>query len=145
MNEALFHKSPMLNCSLTWGWSYKKKKKEADMSFQVESKALEKSCYQTMGLQSNSRDTDSAETPRSAGSSFMALASWPTESKSTAPTSIFDYSSISSLLTLLMPHSVPSKRGTRSRVQLDLSPGCTWHERALHISWCDERNKEVKR
>lgn len=43
-----------------------------------------------------------------------------------------------------MPHSVPSKRGTRSRVQLVLSPGCTWHERTLHISWCDKRNKEVK-
>lgn len=45
-----------------------------------------------------------------------------------------------SLLTLLIPHSVPSRRGTRSRVQLDLSAGCTWHERTLQMSWCARKS-----
>lgn len=60
---------------------------------------------------------------------------------SVAPTPTPDHQ-ISSLLTLLIPHSVPSKRGTRSRVQLDLSPGCTWHDRTSHMSWCVKKIRE---
>ena len=63
---------------------------------------------------------------------------------SIAPTPTSDHQ-ISSLLTLLVPHSVPSKRGTRSRVQLDLSPGCTWHERTSHMSWCDKKIRKFRK
>lgn len=102
------------------------------------------------------------ETPRSAGTSLclecLALVPWPrgralctfqppTMScylmSSTALTPTSDHQ-ISSFLTLLIPHSVPSKRGTRSRVQLDLSPGCTWHERTPHTSWCDKKIREFR-
>lgn len=109
--------------------------------------------YQATEQQSNSRDKDKVERPRPGPNSTslgLVFAPWPRGSECQVPSRHGQSFAVStptpggSLLTLLIPHSVPSRRGTRSRVQLDLSAGCTWHERTLQMSWCGKKIREFR-